>query len=299
MVCSLKYKYPYRQHHNKLMKKIPVILLLLAFAIGCKKEEITTETVAQDSIVTTENHEHTPTTDSVSIFVARIKKNKQEALAQLKDASPEKANEIYEQLFAKDIESLGAINTFEGNLLDRAYATDDPAVTTKLKALESKIKTAELEVWSIGEGMAVVRTVPDYYKNIFSGKVTPDYEKYTLIVAQEEKELWESDAAVAISWKDLGERVITWENFMTKYPESKLKKDAESTCKMYRHAFLLGLDNTMVIEVSNNKMDDEARKAFTEFAKNYPESVTTVYVQMLLDDVNNKDKVAQAVRTDF
>lgn len=281
------------------MKKISLIVLSLAFAIGCKKEETSAEAVAQDTLGPTETQSIATAKDSTVLFVARIVKNKQEALAQLKGASPEKANEIYEQLFAKDIESLGAINTFEGNLLDTAYATDDPAVTTKLKVLESKIKTAELEVWSIGEGMAVVRTVPDYYMNIFSGKLTPDYEKYTLIVAQEEKELWESDAAVAISWKDLGERVITWENFMAKYPESKLKKDAESTYKMYRHAFLLGLDNTPVIEFTTNEMDEEAHKAFTAFAKNYPESVTTVYIQMLLEDVNNKDKVAQAVRTDF
>jgi hypothetical protein len=281
------------------MKKISLIVLSLVFAIGCKKEEKSAEAVAQDTLGPTETQSIATAKDSTVLFVARIVKNKQEALAQLKGASPEKTNEIYEQLFAKDMESLGTINTFEGNLLDTAYATDDPAVTTKLKALESKIKAAELEVWSIGEGMAVVRTVPEYYKSIFSGKVTADYDRYISLVAHDETELWESDAAVAIPWKDLGERLIVWENFIKEYPESKMRKDAESVYKMYRYAFLIGLDNTNVIDVSNNEMDAEARKAFTAFVKNHPESENTTYVKMLLEDVNNKDKVAEVVRIDF
>ena len=68
---------------------------------------------------------------------------------------------------------------------------------------------------------------------------------------------------------------------------------------MYRHAFLLGLDNTPVIDFINNQMDAEVHNAFIAFVKNHPESETTTYVKMLLEDVNNKDKVAEVVRTDF
>lgn len=281
------------------MKKISLLLLSLAIATGCKKEETTTETVAQDTIAPTETTSAAAGKDSTLIFVAQIVKNKQQALAQLKGASAEKANEIYDKLFASDMEALGAINNFEGSFLETAHATDDASVAKRLKALENKIKPADLEIWDIGEGMVVVRTVADYYKNIFSGKVTADYDEAISIVANDEKELWEADAAVSIPWKDLGERVITWENFIKKYPESKFRKEAEGAYKMYRYAFLLGLDNTQVIEITNNQMDAEARKAFTEFVKNYPDSETTTYVKMLLEDVNNKDKVAEVVRTDF
>lgn len=271
----------------------------MTIATACKKEETTTETVAQDTIAPTETTSIATAQDSTVLFVAQIVKNKQEALAQLTGASAEKANEIYDKLFAKDVEALSAINNFEGSFLETAHATDDASVAKRLKALENKIQPADLEIWDIGEGMVVVRTKADYYKNIFSGKVTADYERYTNIVAEEEKELWEADAAVSIPWKDLGERVVNWENFIKEYPESELKKDAEDTYKMYRHAFLIGLDNTPVIEITNNQMDAEARKAFTEFVKKYPDSETTTYVKMLLEDVNNKDKVAEVVRTDF
>nr|WP_322624626.1 tetratricopeptide repeat protein [uncultured Flavobacterium sp.] len=281
------------------MRKISLILLSLAITTGCKKEETTTETVAQDTLAPIETTSATTGKDSTVLFVAQIVKNKQEALALLKGVSAEKANEIYDKLFASDMEALGAINNFEGSFLETAHATDDASVAKKLKALENKIQPADLEIWDIGEGMVVVRTVADYYKNIFSGKVTADYDEAISIVADEEKELWESDAAVSIPWKDLGERVVTWENFIKKYPESKFRKEAEGTYKMYRHAFLLGLDNTQVIEITNNQMDTEARKAFTEFVKKYPDSETTTYVKMLLEDVNNKDKVAEVVRTDF
>jgi hypothetical protein len=281
------------------MKKISLILLSLAIITGCKKEETTTETVAQDTLATIETTSAVTAQDSTLIFVAQIVKNKQEALAQLKGASAEKANEIYDKLFAKDVEALSAIDTFEGSYLETAHATDDASVAKKLKALENKIQPAGLEIWDIGEGMVIVRTVADYYKNIFSGKVTPDYDRYISIVANDEKELWQADAAVSIPWKDLGERVITWENFIKEYPESKFRKDAEDTYKIYRYAFLLGLDNTQVIEITNNQMDAEARKAFTEFVKNHPDSETTTYIKMLLEDVNNKDKVAEVVRTDF
>lgn len=277
----------------------PALLISLTFVTGCKKQEVSAETVGQDTPIHGETIQAGTAEDSTVLFVAQIVKNKKEALAQLKGVSTEKANKIYDKLFSSNVEALTAINNFEGSFLETAHATDEPAKEERLKVLENKIKPAGLELWDIGEGMVIVRTVPDYYKKIFSGKVTADYDEGISIVAYEEKELWEADAAVSIPWKDLGERVVAWENFIKKYPKSEFRKEAEDTYKMYRYAFLLGLDNTPVIDFSNNQMDAEARKAFTAFVKNHPESETTTYVKMLLEDVNNKDKVAEVVRTNF
>lgn len=281
------------------MRRIALILFSVAIVTGCKKEEKTTETLVHEAFTPTVATSVVTAKDSTVLLVAQMVKNKREALAQLKGASAEKANKIYNKLFASDIKALISINTFEGSYLETAHATDDTSVAKKLEALENKIQPAGLELWDIGEGMVVVRTVADYYKNIFSGKVTADYDEAISIVAHEEKELWEADAAVSIPWKNLGERVVTWENFIKKYPESEFRKEAEGTYKMYRHAFLLGLDNTPVIDFINNQMDAEVHNAFIAFVKNHPESETTTYVKMLLEDVNSKDKVAEVVRTDF
>lgn len=285
------------------MKKIIPLCIMLTL-VSCKKESETTPDTVNDTITqTTVNEPVAIKIDSLPIYVAQINNNRQKALTALKTASAQEADKIYDRLVADNGAVLGKIYNLESKLLEEFYThfsqdekqVPDAIITGKTKIL----KNGGLEFWAIGEGFAEIRTEADYYKNIFADKVTKEYRDYIALLAEDDKELWQADAAINIPWSDLGTRVINWENFLKNYPDSNHRKDAEDTYKIYRHTFLLGLDNTQVIEITNNQMDAEARKAFTAFVKDHPDSETTAYVKMLLEDVNNKDKVAEVVRTDF
>lgn len=283
------------------MKKILLIIGLTAI-VACKKDTDTTIGTAQDTLPKTETTTAVQA-DSLEIYVTQINTNRNSALASLKSASAEKANALYDNLVTENDKVLGKINNLEAGLLDSFYEhfsgqyTDVPDATVKSK--EKVLGKGQLEFWDVGEGMAVIRTKADYYKNIFAGKLTDDYNQYVTLLAEDEKDLWQADAGVSISWEALGQRVINWENFVTTYPHSKLKKYASYDYELYRYAFLVGLDNTPAVDRQTKEMTDETRTAFKNFAEKYPTSPTTRLVKLLLEDPNNIENVVNEVRVDF
>lgn len=287
------------------MKKIIPLFASLAF-LSCKKENNQTpdnKTTNNDTVVQTVANEPVAKTDSLSVYVSQINNNRQKAITALKTASATEANKIYERLVAENTSLITKMSAMEAKFLEEFYTHfsggEDQTPDAVLNQKSRTLKEGNLEFWEIGEGYAEIRTEADYYKNIFDGKVTQDYNQYINLLAEDNKELWQGDAAIAISWENLGKRVINWENFLNKYPASNFRKNAEENFALYRYGFLIGLDNTPVVDIISNTMDAEARKAFEAFVKQYPESPTSVYAKMLLNNVNNIDKVSEQVRIDF
>jgi hypothetical protein len=264
---------------------------------SCKKEPQATDApVLENQAVQDTTAIEVPAFDSASLekLTAQFKTATEKIKEQGKNANPEQANALYDKLVADNNELINKMILSESGLLDEYYThfsgTDnkpDDEVTTKSRILEK----AGLEIWDIGEGIAEIRTVPDYYKNIFSARVTKDYQAYIDILAEDDKTLYQADAAINISWQDLGKRVINWENFTLNYPESKLIKEAAGWYKLYRYAFFNGYDNTPTGEHDSDKLYPEVKEAFEKFVVKYPSSPSTPYVKQLLESRNNIGKI--------
>ncbi|MFC3157703.1 hypothetical protein ACFOEQ_03670 [Chryseobacterium arachidis] len=91
-----------------------------------------------------------------------------------------------------------------------------------IKKLSAELKKGGLEFTEVGEGYTEIWSVPDHYFSVFKNKVTPDYNVYIEQLAKESEGLYSADAGLVISWKELGERTVFWENFIKKYPKSLL-----------------------------------------------------------------------------
>ncbi|WP_116787567.1 hypothetical protein [Flavobacterium psychrotrophum] len=227
--------------------------------------------------------------------VAQFKEANDKIKIQVNTATPQQANTLYDKLIIENNELIGKISEKEANLLDEYYThfsgtnNDKPDQEVKIKS--SILEKTGLEIWEIGEGVAEVRTVPDYYKNIFSDKVTKDYKAYIDILAEDDKTLYQADAAINISWQDLGKRLINWENFTLNYPESNLIEKGTGWYKLYQDAYLNGYDNTPTSEHDSDKLYPEIKEAFEEFITSYPLSPTTPYIKQLLEGRNNLDAI--------
>lgn len=88
--------------------------------------------------------------------------------------------------------------------------------------------------------------------------------------SEENKETYSVDAGLVISFKDLGDRVVSWENFMNKYPNSKLMKSVKEDYKMYHLDYLIGEDNTPTYERATEEkyIYPENIQEFNRFLKN-------------------------------
>ena len=132
-----------------------------------------------------------------------------------------------------------------------------------------------------GEGIVSIRQQPDYFKNLFAGKVTPDVAEFIDLNANDDKKPVENDAAIIVPWAELGDRAFAWESFIKKYPDSAYAKEAKEQFQHYADSFLFGMDNTPVEASTNPDLKDVAQeyqkieKTWSDFAKAHPNSSLT------------------------
>lgn len=287
------------------MKKLTVSLALITLLYSCKKEKKITEKPAENSKIThtQSNYQQPPiyldSLQSEDKIVSHLQQRKNEIISLLENSSSEKNNLIYENYKKENDSALALLSVKQANLLDSFYEFYDyipETDKTTIKVPEKYKKTydlftkAEIEFWDVGEAYTELRMFPDFYLKIFNGKLTPDYQMYVETIAVEDKVLFQSDAAVAIPWRDVAKRVEVREKFLHDFPTSKLKPIVEKELQLYRYAYLLGLDNTST-QNDDGGFTPENLKEFHRFIKENPASETTKIIKQLLAMPKERQKV--------
>ncbi|AWH86765.1 hypothetical protein HYN59_17340 [Flavobacterium album] len=261
-------------------------------------EETVTETTA-DTIAKVrpdDNHKIPELEKLTGDFIKR----KKETEEKLKALSPLEANALYEDLLKQNGQALMAIEKLEEDFVINYYNYfyEGEKQITPPDSIQKKVKLltrAKLEVWDIGEGMVEIRTVPDYYKDIFEKYVTEDYSEFIAINAEEDKALFSNDAAIAIPLEDVGKRVISWEKFIAKYPDSKRIGDAKNLYLDYVMSYLFGQDNTPVMDYESGKIYPENLADFKKFIARYPDSPTTKLINMVISNKGSHDELRETI----
>jgi len=280
--------------------KIFCLTAVLLFLCSCKKEiEVTPEIPVTDvkpgtignTLTTAKN------TKEFERLINNLVALRQEIMAQLPGLNPQECNALFEKHLT-DINSLIIKAENEEKYLLNNYYNIVKYNETGLVYMPDWVKNethllakAKLEIWDIGEGIVEIRAIPDYYKDLFARYVTPDYRAYIILTAEENKMLFDNDGAIAISWEDVGKRVFNWENYITKYPESKLYQNALDNYLYYQNAFLVGADNTPVMDYENNTEYPEVRNSFNSFIKKHPNSPTSPLIKMVLGFKGNQTEL--------
>ena len=262
--------------------------ILVLLSISCKKEPVTqvAPQIKSSSLKAPEFKKY----DSKEFdkLVAAFVKQREVVQQQLTSASPEEANNLYDLYLEKNSLAIAAIEKKEEHLISNYYTyfysgehkiNPPDSIQHKINLLDK----AGLEIWDIGEGMVEVRPVPDYYRGLFGSHVTADYRDYIQLNADDDKVLFDNDAAIAIPLEDVGKRIINWEDFIAKYPNSKLIANAKYLYLYYQTAYLFGADNTPVFDSEKNSINPENAEDFRKFCTKYPNSPTTKLVQIVLD----------------
>jgi hypothetical protein len=279
------------------MKKILIVIAFGVLLSSCKKTEPAAsdkKDIKNDSI-TTENLPQTSETDSEALL-ASFSKKRLEVVQKLKTLSAEEANALYEKYSSENSSLLHAIMEKENTLLEKFY-NEDEKDKEAVKLFGKELIKHQLNYDEIGEGIVEITTKNDFYYTIFKDYVTNDYKDYLYLISEENKMTYSSDAALIISFKDLGDRIISWENFMTKYPNSKLIPSVKEQYKFYQLDYLFGQDNTPTVERANDLyIYPENIQEFDRFEKKYPKSPTVPLIHLFRE--NFKDENVSRLITD-
>ena len=247
------------------MKKIGIIILLVFSFLSLtncnkdKKEEKKNERISFSD-------------KSYKLF-EKFANNKKEVMEKLKTLNKEEANKLYEQYVTDNNIILGEIDEVTTEFLDGIYNSSEGKEFTEEDWNDTNkvLNKYDLELWDIGEGIVTIRELPHLYYDLFKDYVTDDYKEYLKIWAKDNEELYQADAGLMISFEELGERIITWENFLNKFPNSTLKQRVNDLLNSYREDYILGMDNTPTIDGGYDNIpitiDEDVKKEYDRFIK--------------------------------
>ena len=282
------------------MKKIGfIILLTLSFLLltNCNKDK-KKETVAVE--YENKNPKIKFSDDTYKLF-EEFAENKKEIMEKLKTLNKDEANKLYEQYVEDNENILYKIVEVTEKFLDSIYygSAEEQFTEKDWNDTNKILNKYDLELWDIGEGMVTIRELPHLYYDLFKDYVTDDYKEYLKIWAKDNEELYQADAGLMISFEELGERIITWENFLNKFPNSTLKQRVNDLLNSYREDYILGMDNTPTIDGGYDNVPitiyEEAKKEYDRFMKKYPNSPTVELIKYFLENYQN-DNIQELIQ---
>ena len=222
--------------------------------------------------------------------------NKKSVIERLKISTPEEANEIYNDYLKISQLIIENINTEHLDFLNNIYNKDSEYYFTEKdwETANKFLNNYDLEIFDLAETEVRIIEVPNYYYNIFKDYVTDDYREYLEITYKENEEPYFTDGSILVPYDKIADRLLTWENFLKKYPNSDLAEIANEKCNIYRRIYILGSDNAPTREGGweNNELfyiPENNLKEFNRFIEKYPDSPTVELIKFYLENYKNKD----------
>jgi len=222
--------------------------------------------------------------------------NKKSVIERLKISTPEEANEIYNDYLKISQLIIENINTEHLDFLNNIYNKDSEYYFTEKdwETANKFLNNYDLEIFDLAETEVRIMEVPNYYYNIFKDYVTDDYREYLEITYKENEEPYFTDGSILVPYDKIADRLLTWENFLKKYPNSDLAEIANEKCNIYRRIYILGSDNAPTREGGweNNELfyiPENNLKEFNRFMEKYPDSPTVELIKFYLENYKNID----------
>ncbi len=149
----------------------------------------------------------------------------------------------FRNLFYNIINNYSEIFWNNADLMKKVNAkqNDDPAVKEFISSLENN----GLRL-SLTEGSYYIDEKPDFLINTFKSYVSQNVNEFLNLRSQELQQGFSEDAKLLITFQQLGARIITWQNYLSKYPSSPLQAEAKFSYHLYLNTFLTGLDNSPI-----------------------------------------------------
>ena len=229
-----------------IMKKILFVLGIIGFILNV--EVYAGQVVSKKNTAVSEKQSEVFLNQKM---LNEIESKKNNIIAKLKSSNQKEADRLFNQYYNEMSEYFYE----NGNEILNENMRNKSFNKTELNEINSKILNKYgLILEYAGEGTYAVGARPDFYYNIFKDYVSDAYKEYLKITADKNERNFADDAGITITFKELADRIIVWENFMKKYPaaDKDLKKNVKEKVLQYRNAYILGLDNTPTMSSGKN-----------------------------------------------
>lgn len=234
-----------------------------------------------------------------------------EKVAQMKLTNPNGYRQVLDKLDQGDLASLDAASTlFKNcvadtltrdsmfvvfndfyNTMAGSYLENNEGTNTQLEKSPSSEASGKLKsslasygiLLSTSEGAFYLEPQTEYLLKNFASELSPAYREFLTIASKEQQSRFAEDGTILIPADSLTARIMTWENFMARYPDFISIKMAQDQYAQYMGAFLAGMDNSRVFDPESNRLNDSSKISFESFVVTNPDSKSAEVVKAYLD----------------
>jgi hypothetical protein len=146
-------------------------------------------------------------------------------------------------------------------------------ISLKLKAYSDRLTRNGFQISST-EGMSYIKQDREYIEKWFYKHVSTTMKSYLQQLNKENKEGFQEDAGLTIEPKQFVDRLNWWDNFILNNLNFALVNAAVEHRKQLLTTFLVGMDNSPIIDYDTNKLSEYFKIAYTYLQNNYPNSET-------------------------
>lgn len=162
----------------------------------------------------------------------------------------------YEAMYSRFLWSDDALN---GEASDQAFFTvmsaleqNEEISAASLKKLPARVRylvelvqnDADVSVYNLGEGYYDFTHDLTAMVDIFAPYLRQDQRAFVQRMATDNQESFWSDAAVTVTFGELIDRAVFWEDYIKRHPNGYAVADAKSLLDFYRYIIFFGSDNT-------------------------------------------------------
>ena len=225
--------------------------------------------------------------DSNKLF-EEFKMIKEETSEVLKNSTQEEANKMYKDYLEVNNKILEKINENDYTMLDWVFYNEEGYPDKEMiKKQNEYLNNYGLEVIEIEEGFMLTEK-KDFYYNIFKNYVSDDYREFLKLDSEDIDYLGYIDSVYEHP-EILENGLISWENFLKKYPDSEVKSQANSIYSDYQYDYINPLLSDSIKEALKNGKTNEVLKQYNNFIKKYPNSPTTEIIKYYLENYREED----------
>ena len=226
--------------------------------------------------------------EQTNTLLEEFNKNKKEVINKVKTLNKEEADKFYEDYLESNNEILEKMNENDYIMLENTFYIGEGNIDKeKLNKQNKFLDNYGLEVVEIEEGF-ILTEKKDFYYNIFKNYVSDDYRDFIKLYS-EDIDYIDYFSSLEEQPEIIADKVINWEKFLEKYPDSKLEKKANDICYSYRSDYIFALTSLPTTEALKNGKINKGVKELNRFINKYPNSPTTEIIKYYLENYKNED----------
>lgn len=263
------------------------------FFISCNKEN-DSNLLIEEEISAEESISNSPSfilqNKKSQAIIKEIEKKQNQLKVKLKKAKSKEANKLYDE-YSKSLNALIVDLDSNENSSLTIYNTWENAITPdSIKKKMDLYDKLNIKIVENNDGTYHLKYRTGFYYDLFKNKVSRDLKEYLKIAVEHRKKPVVVNGEINQSWSVISDRLIVWENYLKKYPNSLYREEAKGKYLDLIQLYLYGSKKEKSYDLNSKKISPDIEQDYVNTIKKYGKTTTGILTKSFLDYFYTNDK---------